>query len=181
MNVEDEVAAFVAGRRRALVRFGYLLTGDVAAAEDLVQEALLRCLSRWHRLDPAGTESYVRTVMSRLAWRARRRTPRPVVAMVEQATDDIADASAEAADLRAALAALPAQQRVALVLRYWEDLTETEMADRLGCRRGTVKSRLSRGYEQLRVQLGPADDAAPSAEGAGKPGRVRPSQWKGEP
>lgn len=124
LSVEEEVAAFVAARRTALVRFGYMLTGDVAAAEDLVQEALVRCLARWHRLDPAGMESYVRKVMARLAWCARNRSPHTGASTRDAPLDDFAEASAEASDLRAALAALPPQQRIVLVLRYWLDLTE---------------------------------------------------------
>lgn len=54
---DDEVAAFVAARRRDLVRFGFMLTGNQAAGEDLVQEALVRCLPAWNRLDPRGVEA----------------------------------------------------------------------------------------------------------------------------
>lgn len=171
----------MAARRKALVRFGYMLTGDVAAAEDLVQEALLRCLAGWHRLDPPGMESYVRKVMVRLAWRARRHTPHPVGSAEERPLDDIAQASAAAVDLRAALAALPTQQRIVLVLRYWQDLTEAEIADLVGCRRGTVKSRLSRGIVQLRSHLGSLNDSATPAAETKQPGQTRLSRWEDRP
>jgi RNA polymerase sigma factor (sigma-70 family) len=68
--------------------------------------------------------------------------------------------SAEKTDLRRALASLPPQQRVVLILRYWQDLSEAEIAELLGCRQGTVKSRASRAYAQLRQELGWSDDAA---------------------
>jgi len=72
VGTEDEAASFVAARRRELARFGFMLTGDCAAGEDLVQEALIRCLPAWSCLDPPGVEAYVRKVMARLAWKARR-------------------------------------------------------------------------------------------------------------
>lgn len=110
-----------------------------------------------------------------------RHTPHPVGSTQEEPLDDIAEASAEAVDLRAALAVLPIQQRIVLVLRYWQDLTETEIADLLGCRPGTVKSRLSRGTAQLRNQLGPVNDSATPAADTGQPGQTRPSRWEERP
>lgn len=161
-STEDEVASFVAARRQGLMRFGFMLTGDRAAGEDLVQEALIRCLPSWGRLDPQGVEAYVRKVMVRLAWKARRNPLRmhPSPGQAEPTTADIAEMSAEKTDLRRALASLPPQQRVVLILRYWQDLSEAEIAELLGCRQGTVKSRASRAYAQLRQELGWSDDAA---------------------
>jgi len=155
-GTEDDIASFVAARWQGLVRFGFMLTGDRAGGEDLVQEALLRCLPSWGRLDPQGVEAYVRKVMSRLAWKAHRHPLRMSSSPneAEPITADIADASSEHSDLRQALSALPRQQRVVLVLRYWQDLSEAEIADLLGCRQGTVKSRASRAYAQLRQDLG---------------------------
>src|SRR4051794_14134518 len=129
-----------------------MLTGDRAAGEDLVQEALLRCLPSWGRLDPHGVEAYVRKVMSRLAWKQHRHPLRMSSAPVqaEPTTADIAETSTEESALRDALEGLPHQQRVVLVLRYWQDLSEAEIAELLGCRQGTVKSRASRAYAQLR-------------------------------
>ena len=154
-DTDDDVASFVAVRWQALVRYGFMLTGDRAAGEDLVQEALLRCLPSWGRLDPHGVEGYVRKVMARLAWKARRHPLRMSSSpgQADPTTADIADSSSEQSDLRRALKGLPPQQRVVLVLRYWQDLSEAEIADLLGCRQGTVKSRASRAYAQLREQL----------------------------
>src|SRR5262245_47543790 len=139
-----------------------MLAGDRAAGEDLVQEALLRCLPAWERLDPQGVEAYIRKVMARLAWRARRQPLNLHLSSYhsEPATADIADASAELTDLRQALTSLPPKQRVVLVLRYWQDLNEAEIADLLGCRQGTVKSRASRAYAQLRQDLDWTDEPA---------------------
>lgn len=159
-GTEDDVASFVAARWPSLVRFGFMLTGDRAAGEDLVQEALLRCLPAWGRLDPHGVEAYVRKVMARLAWKARRHPLKMTWSLdvAEPVTADIAETSAEQSDLQQALRALPSQQRVVLVLRYWQDLSEAEIAGLLGCRQGTVKSRASRAYAQLREQLGRSVD-----------------------
>lgn len=157
---DEAVSDFVSNRWGALVRFGYLMTGDATTAEDLVQEALAKCLPRWQSFDPQGTESYVRTVMARLAWKRAKR-PR-----TEELSDDadereaIADRSARAADVAQALDRLPPDQRVVVVLRHWLDYTEAQIADVLGCRAGTVKSRASRAYAQLRTDLGLADYAA---------------------
>src|SRR3954465_2232798 len=139
-----------------------MLTGDRAAGGDLVQEALIRCLPSWGRLDPQGVESYVRKVMSRLAWKARRHPLRmsSSPSEAEPTTADIAHTSSEQSDLRRALRALPPQQRVVLVLRYWQDLSEAEIAELLGCRQGTVKSRASRAYAQLRDELGWTDETS---------------------
>ena len=139
-----------------------MLTGDRAAGEDLVQEALLRCLSSWGRLDPPGVEAYVRKVMARLAWKARRHPLKMSSSpgQAEPMTADIADTSSEQSDLRQALRGLPRQQRVVLVLRYWQDLSEAEIAELLGCRQGTVKSRASRAYAQLRQDLDWSIDAS---------------------
>jgi RNA polymerase sigma-70 factor (sigma-E family) len=167
-GTEDDVAAFVAARWPALVRYGFMLTGDRAAGEDLVQEALLRCLPSWGRLDPHGVEAYVRKVMARLAWKAHRHPLRlsSMRAQTEPTTADIADTSSENSDLRRALRGLPRQQRVVLVLRYWQDLGEAEIAQLLGCRQGTVKSRASRAYAQLRHELGWSGDAPMTSDTA---------------
>jgi DNA-directed RNA polymerase specialized sigma24 family protein len=111
---DDEVASFVAARRRDLVRFGFMLSGDRSAGEDLVQEALVRCLSAWRRLDPPGVEAYVRKVMVRLAWRSRRQpgNMRSPLGSADPAVADIAETLDELTDLRRALVSLPYQQRV---------------------------------------------------------------------
>lgn len=154
MRAADEEAfgAFVRARYGSLLRYACLLTADRGHAEDLVQEALARGYGRWSRLAaPEAAESYVRTTLVRLALRSRRRrwrgetpTERPPERPGPADDADLAES------IRAALAALPAEQRAVLVLRYWEDRTEREIADLLDCSPGTVKSRAARGLAALR-------------------------------
>jgi len=153
---DDEFAVFVAARYRALVRTGLLLTGDDGHAEDLAQSALIRTYLAWGRLrQPASAEAYARTTLVRLALRARKRrwTSEFAAARLPEAPagggngtqpDDLA------LDVRRALAALPADQRAVLVLRYLDDQSEAETARLLGISRGTVKSRAARGLARLR-------------------------------
>ncbi len=147
---------FVGSRYPALVRYGVLLTGDRGHGEDLVQSALVKTYRAWGRLHPDGQpEAYARTVMERMAWRMVRRRWRgelPTAELPERPdeTDDYA-ARDQADVVLEALRTLPAQQRVVLVLRYWAGLSEAEIADRLGCSTGTVKSRASRAVAFLRT------------------------------
>ena len=150
MGVAD-FDAFVASRYGSLVRAAYVLTGDRATAEDLVQGALLRAYPAWRREVPASPEAYVRTIMVRLAMREWRRTRRRDVLLTdvpEPATLE-ADVSLGLA-LQTALGALPRDARAVLVLRYLYGLSEEETAATLGCARGTVKSRASRALTALR-------------------------------
>jgi len=156
---DDDFAAFVAARYRALVRTGLLLTGDAGHAEDLAQSALIRTYLAWARLrEPASAEAYTRKTLVRLAVRARRRRwsgeaaagshPGGVRASVEPLT--AGNQSDLAMDVRRALAALPVGQRAVLVLRYLDDLSEAKTAELLGISPGTVKSRAARGLASLR-------------------------------
>lgn len=158
---EQDLAEFVSARWHALVRYGYLLTGSAARAEDLVQEALLRALPHWDRV--ASEEQYVRKAMARSAWRAERRNRRERELSIEvEPVPEVGAASARSADVARALDALPHGHRAVVILRFWQNLTEAEIADILGCRPGTVKSRASRAYAQLRETLALADYAPPS-------------------
>jgi len=143
---------FLADRGDALVATAALLVGSQAAGEDLLQTALERLMRNWHRVtgDPEG---YLRRTMYHLAvdqWRGRQRRPE-VLTDVESFGNR--DATVEL-DLRhalvQALALLPRRQRAVLVLRYWEQLSEAEAAEVLGCSVGTVKSTASRGLARLR-------------------------------
>jgi RNA polymerase sigma-70 factor (sigma-E family) len=146
--------SFVESRYPALVRFGTLLTADQGRGEDLVQEALVKTLRAWRRLHPDGNpEAYTRTVMTHASWRAARRLWRgeqPAGDLPERAGPDVYREVDTADAVRRALAGLPAQQRVVLVLRYWDHLSEAEIAARLGVSAGTVKSRASRALAHLR-------------------------------
>ncbi len=154
-DAERAFAEFVTARYSGLVRIGYLLTGDRGKAEDLVQHALLGTYRSWRRLDaPANAEAYTRASMVRLAarWRGRRwRAEVPTEPLPEVAVGDHGPVVVTAEAVRRALAALPANQRAVLVLRYFDDRSEAEIARLLGCSVGTVKSRASRALAALRA------------------------------
>jgi RNA polymerase sigma-70 factor (sigma-E family) len=152
---ESAFAEFVAGGYAGLVRTAYLLTGDRGLAEDLVQQCLLSTYRAFRRLDDVDrAEAYTRTSMVRLAtrWRRRRWSGEvPTDPMPEHAVDDFASGVATTEVTRRALATLPAGQRAVLVLRYFDDRSERETAEMLGCSVGTVKSRTSRALAALRA------------------------------
>lgn len=145
---------FVRTRHTALLRFAHALTGDAELAQDLVQDALERTGLTWPRLrrrdDPEG---YVRRIIVTryISWWRRLRRERLVAAVPEVAYDPSAAVPDETLWNR--LATLPPKQRAALVLRFYEDLTEVEVARVLNCSVGTVKSNSSRGLARLRQTL----------------------------
>jgi RNA polymerase sigma-70 factor (sigma-E family) len=151
---DDEFAAFVAARYRALVRTGLLLTNDAGHAEDLAQSALIRTYLAWGRLrEPQNAEAYTRRTLTRLAIRAGQRRWKSEVsagALPESQSRQVPAPDDLALDVRAALAQLPAGQRAVLVLRYLDDCSEAETARLLGISPGTVKSRAARGLASLR-------------------------------
>jgi len=169
----DEFGEFVEQRWSSLIRFGYLLTGDWAAAEDLTQAALERTWGRWDRVRVARPESYVKAAMAnQMRSRWRRRTVEVADAgAVERHDQDGGirpDAPADHA-LREALWAelldLPPRMRAVIVLRIWEYLSEAETARVLGCSTGSVKSQMSRGMQRLRARPGVLEAAGrPLAE-----------------
>jgi RNA polymerase sigma-70 factor (sigma-E family) len=151
---EDErFTEFVRVRGTALQSYANRLTNSPQDAEDLLQDALVRCAMRWSSVlakdDPEG---YVRRAIARQAmnrWRRPRREISLDVIEVPEATTQPEEPSSQD-DLWVALARLPPRQRVVLVLRYYEDLTEREIADALGITPGTVKSQAARGLTKLR-------------------------------
>jgi RNA polymerase sigma-70 factor (sigma-E family) len=155
-RAESGYEDFVASRYREIVRFATLLTGDARLGEDLAQEGLIAAYRSWHRLSgPEGRpEAYVRQVIVRTGMRARRRRWHG-----EVPTEDLPDVSrggfADQSDLSvqvfAGLRRLPVDQRAVLVLRFWADASETEVAHTLGIAVGTVKSRTSRALATLRA------------------------------
>ena len=156
MDAEVEhFAQFVAARERALQRTAWLLTGDWALAEDLVQTALARSWPRWERIrrrdDP---EIYVRRVMVNTwsTWRRRRwRGERASGTVPDSAApgDVAADLAARMA-VRSALGSLTHRQRAVVVLRVFDDLPEAQVAQVLNCAVGTVKSTMARSLAKLR-------------------------------
>ena len=156
MSAEAEgFAQFVEARRRALLRTAWLLTGDWALAEDLVQTALVRSWPRWERIWRRGDpEMYVRRVMVNTwaGWRRRRwRAEQPSGAVPDSpAAGDLAAEAAVRITVQRALRSLPARQRAVLVLRVFDDLSEAQVAEVLGCAVGTVKSTMARAVARLR-------------------------------
>lgn len=153
MKSEASFTEFVAARSVALMRLAYVLTGDHHAAEDLLQSSLVRAAAHWGRIHTAP-EAYVRKIMYReqvSSWRRRARRPETPMAQVPDMAGAGTDASAEArVVLQAALRALPTGKRAVLVLRYLEDLPETQVAELLGCSVGTVRSQTHKALHQLR-------------------------------
>jgi len=145
---------FVARAAAPLGRTAALLAGDRHLAEDLLQTALAKTYLRWHRLrEPAAAEAYVRRVMvtTLVKWRRRRWLGEiPSADVPERAATSFSDEADTRDQLRRALALLPPAQRAVLVLRYFEDLGEEQVASILGCSRGTVKSRTFRALAALR-------------------------------
>ncbi|MER7751478.1 SigE family RNA polymerase sigma factor [Kitasatospora sp. NPDC097643] len=153
---DDEFRAFTGSAWTRLLRTAYLLAGDRHSAEDLVQQALERAYVAWGRVRAADDPyAYVRRILINEHARRFRRRPAEqlVTAVPESAGPDGVDGYArldERAVLLAALGALPPRQRQAVVLRYWEDLSESQAAAAMGCSVGTVKSQASKGLAKLR-------------------------------
>ena len=167
MAWQDEVTRLASERGSALVGYGYLLTGSLGAAEDLVQEALARAWSRPRALaDPNAAEGYVRRMMlnafldetrRRAAWARRRH-----LFAVEDVQADGVDACQERVDVQEALATLPPRERACVVLRFYDDLTVPALADQLGISVGAAKRYLSDGLRRVEQVIGPVtpyDDA----------------------
>jgi RNA polymerase sigma-70 factor (sigma-E family) len=147
---------FVQARRGALSRAAFFLTGDLAAAEDLLQEALTRTVARWRRVSTGGSpEAYVKQVMLndvRTRWRRHQRQQVVTVADVpDQPGGDEHAGTVERTALARALRQLAPRQRAVLYLRFYEDRTHPEIARLLDCSVGTVKSQLHHALERLRA------------------------------
>jgi RNA polymerase sigma-70 factor (sigma-E family) len=154
---EDAFNAFVAARSRHLLQTAYLLTGDRHRAEDLLQTALTRAYLRWDRIESDDPEGYVRRTLANAHidwWRRKPWREEPTAQLPDTAgSDEAASYDVRDAVLKA-LAVLSRRQRAVIVLRYYEDLSETEIAAALGCSAGTVKSAASRAMAKLREHPG---------------------------
>lgn len=158
MELDADFVAFVRGRGEHHLRTAVLLTGDWHAAEDLTQTALAKLYRVWSRLDTAEhPDAYVRRILvntHRSWWRSRWRRELPVAAFPDSPSPaDMADRHALAATVRQALRTLPARQRTALVLRFFEDLSEAQTAELMGCSVGSVKTHAHRGLASMRGML----------------------------
>lgn len=155
MGEPDGFRDFVVGRSPALVRSAWLLTGNEASAQDLVQTALAKTWSRWGRVNRQDApETYVRRVMvtTWLTWSRRRwRNEVAVGSVPDRVASGDAFAEADArGSVAVALATLPHRQRAVVVLRFFDDLSEVQAAEVLGCSVGTVKSQTSKALATLR-------------------------------
>ena len=162
MDTEDEsrFREFVGARSKALLQTAYLLTGDWEYSRDLVQGALASLARRWGQLaDPERAEAYARKAVyhahidrtRRLAWRRERSTAS--VPDTPVPGGDPADAVVNREEVLAALRRLPPRQRAVVVLRYFEDRSDDEIAEVLGITAGTVRSQHHKALKALRVTV----------------------------
>ena len=153
-DAQQRFEAFVRARGPALQRTAYLLTGDWGLAEDLLQTALAKACLRWSRIRHEDPEGYVRAVLANTyatAWRRRWRGEVPVLDLPEGSAPDDWERADDRLHLAAALARLPRRQRAVVVLRFFDDLTETAVAAALGISVGTVKSQTAKALARLRA------------------------------
>jgi RNA polymerase sigma-70 factor (sigma-E family) len=169
---DEQFERFVAEVTDAIVRTGYLMTWDLPETEDLVQETLLQVARRWKRVRSMDhPAAYARRILVNLVidgheQRTRRKDELDsddgaVDGYVDDAAARALDGIDATAEFRWALSALSRQQRAVIVLRYWEDLPEAEVAELLACSVGTVKSTASRGAARLREVLGRNEHSLP--------------------
>lgn len=151
-------AAFVADRQAALLRLAMVLTGDAVLSQDIVADVLSRAFERWPRI--AQTEqpyAYVRRMVinEHVSWRRRlrrfafgfdREFPQPLA-------DDPATAHAERDAMLRRLASLPPKQRAVIVLRFYDGLSDAEIAAAMHCAESTVRSNIARALAALRIEL----------------------------
>lgn len=159
-QIDERFREFVAARSTALLRTAYLLTGDWAHAEDLLQTALTKTYLAWRRLGTIeAVEPYARRVLVTTAtswWRRRWHGEKPTGTLPEVSGPDGADERAERDLLWRFVCGLPTRQRAVLVLRFYEDQTEAETARLLDISVGTVKSQCARALTSLRRRLAEA-------------------------
>ena len=165
-EIDREFREFVTGRSPALLRTAYLLGGDWATAEDLLQVALTKTYLAWLRLGTIeAIEPYARRVLVNTAtswWRRRWHGERPTDVLPDMPASDGLDERLERDRLWRHVVTLPARQRAVLVLRFYEDQSEAETARLLGVSVGTVKSQCARALASLRARLA-AEGIEPAA------------------
>jgi RNA polymerase sigma-70 factor (ECF subfamily) len=166
---EREFRDFVVARSGALAGLARLLAADADAAEDLLQVTLLQAWRSWRRVQQAGSpEAYLRKIMVNAAvsgWRRRWRVESPTDPLPETPSEDQYRSVADRDYLIRAMRALPTRQRSAVVLRYFSDLDDAEIADLLGCSVSTVRSQISRALTSLRVAADVGTLAVPREPG----------------
>lgn len=158
---------YVRARGDALRRFAYLLCGDRHLGEDLVQEVLIKAYRRWSKIESDQPDRYLRTalVRSHVSWLRRRSSgelPAAPSGAEAGVPEDFAHRHAVRDDLWARLGRLTRAQRAALVLRYYEDLDDGQIAEVMGCAQSTVRVHAARGLARLRTELTPATPSTPT-------------------
>jgi RNA polymerase sigma-70 factor (sigma-E family) len=153
---EREFREYVAARQAALYRVAYLLTGHRQDAEDLLQTALAKLALHWGGIMKSGAvDTYVRKILyhQQVAWWRSRRRGRELATADPPDSGGVRDLAGDSTvrlDLQQMLARLTNRQRAVVVLRYYEDLPEAEVAQILGCSVGTVRSQTHRTLARLR-------------------------------
>ena len=139
---------------RSAIRLAFLVTGDEQQAQDIAQEAFVKIAGRFQDLrNPDAFPAYLRTTVVNLSRGHLRRLRTQRAYLQRTRVDEETQPAAETDEMWNVLAGLPHRQRVALVLRYYEDLSERQTADALGCSVSAVKSLVSRGLEALRAEV----------------------------
>jgi RNA polymerase sigma-70 factor (sigma-E family) len=155
----DHLGEWFAAEYEPLLRFAYFLTGDAAAAEDLVQDAFVRLYRADRHIEEAGFRAYARRTIANLH-RSRFRRLLVERRFLSRAHREEHAAAPEATDhVWRAILALPRGQRACVALRFYEDMTEQEIANTLGVTVGTVKTQLHRATQRLRDALGERSDS----------------------
>jgi RNA polymerase sigma-70 factor (sigma-E family) len=167
---EDRFAEFVRANTASLFRTAYLMTGDYQRAEDVLQAAFVRVYQHWPRVDimdhPAGYARKVVVNQSVSWWRKRSSHESPQNVVADPAWDGRVDDVAEHERVWTAVLSLPRRQRAVTVLRYYEDMTEAQIAETLGMATGTVKSHSHAALRRLAELLGEPVEPVLPAEGA---------------
>ena len=160
MGIDEDFAEFVAARWASLYRLAYLLATSPAGAEDLLQTTLEKAYMNWSRIGRMDhAEAYVRRMLAHTLVSNRRRAwmgERPTDELPETVGDAVEELVLDRRLFWPLVCALPARQRAVIVLRYYEDLSEAEIAEVLGCAPGTVKSQSSAAIGALRRALAAA-------------------------
>jgi RNA polymerase sigma-70 factor (sigma-E family) len=164
---DAEFTDFVADHGGQLLRTACLVTGDAHLGEDLLQTALAKAYGSWAKVREADHQvAYVRRLMinAHLSWvRRLTNTERVLETFPDVGSGDPQSAPADSDEMRQALLRLSPRVRTAIVLRYFDDLSEADTAELMGCSRSTVNNHVTRGLAALRGLLAPAaDDLAPA-------------------
>ncbi|SFE06072.1 SigE family RNA polymerase sigma factor [Blastococcus tunisiensis] len=161
---DDEFTDFVVGHGAQLLRTACLVTGDRHRGEDLLQTALAKAYGSWSKVRRADhPQAYVRRLMinTHLSWARRLMNSEQVIeTLPDRADGDLQAAHAETDEMRTALLTLSPRVRAAVVLRYFDDLSEAQTAEAMGCSRSTVNNHVTKGLAALRALLA-TDDRTP--------------------